>query len=309
MTPDPAPSLGFPQSPPQPASPKGLQRMPQARSPQARPAPAAHLPTVWLASCFMRLNCFFMAAAAPRPPAGLPLPALRCLLPARGPAAQPRLPECDATSDPARKPGWPSGESSTPGVLCGTTPLPGRGLADLALPLDAVGMGEAVSQSWRRTAELRRTASCRPPNGKRRGACRRVVAAVAGGWASRPLWRPPLAISCPLPAWTRRMRRSGARARTHPSANGNGWGVGAAGPGVGPARQRGDGLPGAGCVRAAGSGRKRDRGTLRAVVWAGGYWLRGPTVGSAAVSSRPWPAFILEPVCKVPSAIIRVADN
>lgn len=78
MTVDPSPSLGFPQSPPQTPSPKGLWRLPQAHSPQARQDPVAHLPTVWLASCFMRLNCFFMAAAAPRPPAGLPLPALRC---------------------------------------------------------------------------------------------------------------------------------------------------------------------------------------------------------------------------------------
>lgn len=37
---------------------------PQHPQAQGRPARLTCLPTVWLASCFMRLNCFFMAAAA-----------------------------------------------------------------------------------------------------------------------------------------------------------------------------------------------------------------------------------------------------
>lgn len=44
----------------------GSSRAGPARPPRAprRRAPRTRLPTVWLASCFMRLNCFFMAAAA-----------------------------------------------------------------------------------------------------------------------------------------------------------------------------------------------------------------------------------------------------
>lgn len=43
---------------------------PPPRAPPGRPARHTRLPTVWLASCFMRLNCFFMAAAARGAPAG-----------------------------------------------------------------------------------------------------------------------------------------------------------------------------------------------------------------------------------------------
>lgn len=59
---------------PRPAGPgraaPGSPRSPAPRA-QDRPAPRrrasrTRLPTVWLASCFMRLNCFFMAAAARR---------------------------------------------------------------------------------------------------------------------------------------------------------------------------------------------------------------------------------------------------
>lgn len=44
---------------------------PALPAPGREPArPVTRLPTVWLASCFMRLNCFFMAAAAAARPAG-----------------------------------------------------------------------------------------------------------------------------------------------------------------------------------------------------------------------------------------------
>lgn len=51
----------------------GSSRAGPARPPCAprRRAPRTRLPTVWLASCFMRLNCFFMAAARRRQAAGL----------------------------------------------------------------------------------------------------------------------------------------------------------------------------------------------------------------------------------------------
>lgn len=56
------------ESPQRPRGGAALRRQPPL-APPAPPRPAApprtHLPTVWLASCFMRLNCFFMAAVGP----------------------------------------------------------------------------------------------------------------------------------------------------------------------------------------------------------------------------------------------------
>lgn len=49
-----------------PGSPRSPAPRAQDRPAPRRRAPRTRLPTVWLASCFMRLNCFFMAAAARR---------------------------------------------------------------------------------------------------------------------------------------------------------------------------------------------------------------------------------------------------
>lgn len=62
-------------------SPEGPPACPGAEGRQARARPPRpHLPTVWLASCFMRLNCFFMVAVPSLPRS---YRAARARLPAR----------------------------------------------------------------------------------------------------------------------------------------------------------------------------------------------------------------------------------
>lgn len=62
---DPRPAGPGPAAPgsPRSSAPRAQDRPAPPRAPRRHP-PRTRLPTVWLASCFMRLNCFFMAAAA-----------------------------------------------------------------------------------------------------------------------------------------------------------------------------------------------------------------------------------------------------
>lgn len=307
MTVDPSPSLGFPQSPPQTPSPKGLWRLPQAHSPQARLDTVAHLPTVWLASCFMRLNCFFMAAAAPRPPAGLPLPALRCAASSLLTAPPPSPAHRNTTPLPA-PPGNPDGQA-----------------AKLLLPAGFVVWRHFLggdSQTslfywllWQWARPWANRDGAPPSSGAPPRAGRPMGSAggrAAGWWRQRRAGEPRALYGD---------RRSRSAARCRPGRGR--WG----GPGHVRGRirlqtvmaegwgQRGRPVSEATACPVLAVWEQRDR-EGEGIGERSGLWCEREGVGCegllrvvAAVSSQPWPVFSLEPVCKASSAIISVANN